>query len=143
MVRNFFINYGKKQFQSLLEDFQNHRSNQEIANDLGVTRSRVKQWKDAFGEKEEVYIPFAQTVGVIEGTISIKDKKVKREISNMVKLREISGFSDFVSRLVRCQSGEVIAKAFKLSRQRVNDLKHKFGQTKTTFTVHPDVNSFR
>ena len=48
--RNFIKRYGRLQFRRLLEALANGESGQAIANDFDVSRERVRQWKNTFGE---------------------------------------------------------------------------------------------
>jgi len=50
VARNFIKRYGRLQFRRLLESLANGESGQAIANDFDVSRERVRQWKNTFGE---------------------------------------------------------------------------------------------
>jgi uncharacterized protein (DUF433 family) len=50
VARNFIKRYGRLQFRCLLEALANGESGQAIANDFDVSRERVRQWKNTFGE---------------------------------------------------------------------------------------------
>lgn len=55
MARHFIHAYGKEAFLALLVKFERNDSGQVIADDLGVTRERVRQWRNAFGATISVY----------------------------------------------------------------------------------------
>ena len=55
VARNFIRNYGKKAFRMLLTAFENQESGQVIADQLGVSRERVRQWRNTFGQTVSVY----------------------------------------------------------------------------------------
>jgi uncharacterized protein (DUF433 family) len=50
VARNFIKRYGRLHFRRLLEALANGESGQAIANDFDVSRERVRQWKNTFGE---------------------------------------------------------------------------------------------
>lgn len=55
VAQNFVATYGKPAFLELLRDLQGSVSGQEIADRLGVSRERVRQWKTVFGTSISVY----------------------------------------------------------------------------------------
>ena len=55
VARNFIKNYGKVKYKRLLQSFQNNESGQQIADELKVSRERVRQWKNTFGEVITIY----------------------------------------------------------------------------------------
>ncbi len=50
VARNFIKYYGRTRFRRLLEALANGESGQAVANEFGVSRERVRQWKNTFGE---------------------------------------------------------------------------------------------
>ncbi len=50
VARNFIKTYGRTRFRRLLEALANSESGQVIADEFGVSRERVRQWKNTFGE---------------------------------------------------------------------------------------------
>ena len=50
VARNFIRNYGRTRFRRLLEALAQNESGQAIADEFGVSRERVRQWKNTFGE---------------------------------------------------------------------------------------------
>ncbi len=55
MLDNFIARYGRSGLQRFIDHLQGGRSGQEIAEDFGVSRERVRQWKNAFGNSIEIY----------------------------------------------------------------------------------------
>ena len=55
IARNFTRSYGKKRFKRLLDSLGNGESGQAIANDFHVSRERVRQWKNIFGQIVSYY----------------------------------------------------------------------------------------
>ena len=50
VARNFIRTYGRARFRRLLTALANGESGQVIANEFDVSRERVRQWKNTFGE---------------------------------------------------------------------------------------------
>ena len=50
VARNFIKSYGRVRFRRLLSALAAGESGQAIANEFGVSRERVRQWKNTFGE---------------------------------------------------------------------------------------------
>ena len=141
VANNFIRDYGKFAFQNLLTGLQNKVSGQKLAAEYGVTRERIRQWKDTFGETEHVFYPYEGVIAVLEGTQELKEAKLP--IRHFVKKYKMTGFRRFINDLQDGKSGEVIGKHFDISRQRVQQIKNNFGRSKTTYTVYPDVNALR
>lgn len=51
VARNFIRQYGKGRFKRFLKMLQAGESGQKIAQEYGVSRERVRQWKNAFGKE--------------------------------------------------------------------------------------------
>ena len=50
VARNFIKTYGRTRFRRLLNALANGESGQAIADEFTVSRERVRQWKNTFGE---------------------------------------------------------------------------------------------
>lgn len=50
VARNFIKTYGRTKFRRLVEALANGESGQIVADEFGVSRERVRQWKNTFGE---------------------------------------------------------------------------------------------
>lgn len=55
VARNFIRSYGRSRFRRLLEALASGESGQAIANEFGVSRERVRQWKNTFGTVITIY----------------------------------------------------------------------------------------
>lgn len=55
VARNFIKTYGRAKFRRLLVLISEGESGQVIANEFGVSRERVRQWKNIFGEVITTY----------------------------------------------------------------------------------------
>ena len=55
IARNFIRSYGKKRFKRLLDALSSGESGQVIANEFHVSRERVRQWKNIFGQIVSYY----------------------------------------------------------------------------------------
>ena len=54
-VQNFIKKYGRAQFKMLIKMFLQGDNNQQIGDYFGVTRERVRHWKNNFGITQVVY----------------------------------------------------------------------------------------
>lgn len=55
-VANNFVNqYGKARLKRFLKLLQQNESGEKIAEEFGVSRERVRQWKNAFGSMVQTY----------------------------------------------------------------------------------------
>ena len=55
VARNFIKNYGRSRFRELLLNLAEGKSGQLIADEFGVSRERVRQWKNTFGDMVTIY----------------------------------------------------------------------------------------
>ena len=55
VARNFIKSYGRGKFRDLLSGLAQGKSGQVIADDFGVSRERVRQWKNTFGDMVTIY----------------------------------------------------------------------------------------
>ena len=55
VARNFIKTYGRSRFRRLLQALAATESGQVIADEFGVSRERVRQWKNAFGTGITMY----------------------------------------------------------------------------------------
>lgn len=55
MARNFIKSRGREAFRTLLDLLEKQESGQVIGDTLGVSRERVRQWRNAFGETITLY----------------------------------------------------------------------------------------
>ena len=55
VARNFVKTYGRTKFRRLLEALAIGESGQVNADEFGVSRERVRQWKKTFGEVSTHY----------------------------------------------------------------------------------------
>jgi len=55
VARNFIKAYGRTRFRRLIEALAAGESGQTIAVEFGVSRERVRQWKNTFGQVITLY----------------------------------------------------------------------------------------
>jgi hypothetical protein len=55
VARNFIKTYGRSRFRRLLEALASGGSGQAIADEFHVSRERVRQWKNTFGQVITLY----------------------------------------------------------------------------------------
>ena len=55
MARNFVKRYGKDRFKALIQALEAGQSGQAIADEFSVSRERVRQWKNTFGQVLTLY----------------------------------------------------------------------------------------
>lgn len=93
-VNNFIKNYGKDRFKWFLNAIATGVSGQVIADEFGVSRERVRQWKNAFGDTVTVYQlkpEVKQTLGLRRTERPIKSQKSKKQ-STSQKKKDGGGF---------------------------------------------------
>jgi transposase-like protein len=67
VARNFIKRYGMTRFREMIAAFGENRSGQQIAQMLGVSRERVRQWRNTFGETITTYRLYPETVSLLGG----------------------------------------------------------------------------
>lgn len=55
VARNFIKTYGRVRFRRLIEALAAGESGQVVALEFGVSRERVRQWKNTFGQVITLY----------------------------------------------------------------------------------------
>ena len=55
VARNFVKSYGRVRFRRLLEALAAAESGQTLADEFGVSRERIRQWKNTFGTVITMY----------------------------------------------------------------------------------------
>ena len=149
VANNFIKSYGKIRFHDFLSNLEQGLSGAIIAKDFGVTRERVRQWKNSFGKEEFVFYPSDTTLKVLVNPDLIttfpknRPPTKKTQIKNFVKKNGINVFSSFVRDLQKMVSGEKMGTKYSLSRERVRQLKNTFGVTKRNYHVYSNVNALR
>ena len=66
VARNFIKRYGMARFRWTIEAFGEPRSGQEVAKRLGVSRERVRQWRNAFGQTITFYRLYPETKRILD-----------------------------------------------------------------------------
>lgn len=56
VVRNIVERHGRAGLRRLVEGFRANESGQVLGDDLGVTRERVRQWKEILGREVRTYL---------------------------------------------------------------------------------------
>ena len=56
VVRNIVERHGRAGLRRLVEGFRVNESGQVLGDDLGVTRERVRQWKEILGREVRTYL---------------------------------------------------------------------------------------
>ena len=55
VAKNFINQYGKAKFKRFIKLLKDGASGEQIAEEYGVSRERVRQWKNAFGNVVQSY----------------------------------------------------------------------------------------
>jgi cytochrome oxidase Cu insertion factor (SCO1/SenC/PrrC family) len=55
VAKNFINQYGKAKFKRFIKLLKDGSSGEQIAEEYGVSRERVRQWKNAFGVVTQSY----------------------------------------------------------------------------------------
>jgi len=66
VTRNFIKKYGRAKFRKLINALSSGESGQSIANDYNVSRERVRQWKNTFGEIISYYRVYPEVDAFLE-----------------------------------------------------------------------------
>ena len=66
VARNYIRTYGRQRFRRLLEALAGAESGQVIADEFGVSRERVRQWKNTFGEVITYYRVFPEVDRILK-----------------------------------------------------------------------------
>ena len=66
MARNFVKRYGAEQFDQLMTLLSEGASGQMIADTFEVSRERVRQWKNAFGQIITLYQVYPEVQKVLD-----------------------------------------------------------------------------
>lgn len=66
MARNFVQRYGADEFDQLMTLLSEGASGQAIADTFGVSRERVRQWKNAFGQVITLYQVYPEVQKVLD-----------------------------------------------------------------------------
>ena len=66
MARNFVKRYGAEQFDQLMTLLSEGASGQMIADTFQVSRERVRQWKNAFGQIITLYQVYPEVQKVLD-----------------------------------------------------------------------------
>jgi len=134
VAKEFKKNHSKEKLQYLLQGLQAGLSGQTLADSLGVSRERIRQWKNIFGDEVFVFAPKK----MIEDAQTGK-KVTNKTVNNFVKNRGKDTLKKFISDLVNRRSGEKIATQMSVSRERVRQWKKEFGTTYRVYNIHPEV----
>jgi len=66
VARNFVKRYGSKRLRRLLDALGHGESGQAIADEFDVSRERVRQWKNTFGQVLTLYQVHAEVQSVLD-----------------------------------------------------------------------------
>jgi hypothetical protein len=75
MARNFIKNRGRAAFRTLLSLLEKQESGQVIGDMLGVSRERVRQWRNAFGETVTLYRVYPEVQRCLPGLYQPRDPR--------------------------------------------------------------------
>jgi len=160
VAKNFITSYGKARFRDFLTSLENGVSGQTIATGFGVSRERVRQWKNSYGITLNVYYPTQLTLDALAGGVTFVDgldmkkgskaqKNAKRVTKNFVKKKGVNVFARFINDIGKVDdegkfiSGEKIGNKYGMSRERVRQLRKIFGKSTSTYIVHTYINALR
>ncbi len=68
VAQNFVKRYGADRFRRLLQALEGGESGQSIADEFEVSRERVRQWKNAFGQVFTMYQVHPEIQRVLDET---------------------------------------------------------------------------
>ncbi len=66
VARNFVKRYGSQRLKRLLDALGHGESGQAIADEFDVSRERVRQWKNTFGQVLTLYQVHAEVQSVLD-----------------------------------------------------------------------------
>ena len=66
VARNFVKRYGRARFQRLLAALAAGESGQAIATEFEVSRERVRQWKNTFGQVLSLYQVHPEVLALLD-----------------------------------------------------------------------------
>lgn len=69
VARNFVRRYGSHRFARLLQALADGESGQSIADEFHVSRERVRQWKNTFGQVLTLYQVHPEVQQVLEENV--------------------------------------------------------------------------
>ena len=69
MAKNFIARYGADKFERLFSLLSGGESGQTIATEFNVSRERVRQWKNAFGQEIKLYQVYPEVQKVLDEEI--------------------------------------------------------------------------
>jgi hypothetical protein len=69
VARNFIKRYGMTRFREMIAAFEENRSGAEIGKMLGVSRERVRQWRNTFGMTVTFYRLYPETKRLLNGGV--------------------------------------------------------------------------
>jgi len=70
MAKNIIKKHGAAKFARLIELFRQGKSGTDVAEEFGVTRQRVSQWKSKLGEQHVSFIPHPEVSAILEDNSS-------------------------------------------------------------------------
>ena len=85
VARNFVKRYGSERFAELLQSLAEGHSGQAIADEFDVSRERVRQWKNTFGQVITLYQVFPEVQGILEEN-DVPKQKVHAPIELEIEL---------------------------------------------------------
>lgn len=67
VARNFVRTHGRTRFQLLISGLRENKSGAVLGRELGVSRERVRQWKNTFGETITHYKVYPEVQRLLDG----------------------------------------------------------------------------
>ena len=69
VIRNIIKKYGMAKAKSLISALEHLDSGEEIALDYGVSRERVRQWKNVLGTTVQLYQVHPEVLAVLDRSV--------------------------------------------------------------------------
>ena len=132
ITREFIAKYGAQELRRLLARFSDRNSGTSIANDFHMSRERVRQLKNIFGESKATYVPIPKLSKIL-------DAKRERVEQNFIRTYGQERFLTLIERLSNGDSVQSIADDFDVSRERVHQWRDTFGEVVVTYEIAPVV----